>query len=134
MLIILLFSVFAPLPGACKSQTTTLTRLSKAIVQPTDASGEAEKQVILTIQPRPAVSSLAFTEIPAGMLDDSGCFTGTAAKELKEEAHLEVNQNDLLDLSELALSQEQSNDLLATDQLRAAMYPSPGKTPLCLSH
>lgn len=103
-------------------------------MQPTDASGEAEKQVILTVQPRPAVSNLAFTEIPAGMLDDSGCFAGTAARELREEAHLEVNQSDLLDLSELAMSQGRSDGLPTTEQLHTAMYPSPGKTPLCPSH
>ncbi|EMD63774.1 hypothetical protein COCSADRAFT_37531 [Bipolaris sorokiniana ND90Pr] len=97
-----------------------------AIVQPTDASGEAEKHVILTVQPRLAVSSLAFTEIPAGMLDDSGSFTGTAAQELKEEAHLHVKIAELLDLSELALEQGQADSLTPTGQLRTAMYPSPG--------
>lgn len=100
----------------------------QAIVQPTDASGEAEKHVILTVQPRLAVSSLAFTEIPAGMLDDSGSFTGTAAQELKEEAHLHVKIAELLDLSELALEQGQADSLTPTGQLRTAMYPSPGKT------
>lgn len=103
-------------------------KVSQAIVQPTDASGETEKHVILTVQPRLAVSSLAFTEIPAGMLDDSGSFTGTAAQELKEEAHLHVKIEELLDLSELALEQGQADSLAPTNQLRTAMYPSPGKS------
>jgi ADP-sugar diphosphatase len=61
------------------------------------------------------------------MLDDSGSFTGTAAQELREEAHLDVKKSELLDLSELALEQAQGDCLSAAEQLRTAMYPSPGK-------
>ena len=39
----------------------------------------------MTLQPRIPVASLAFPEIPAGMLDGSGNFSGTAAREIYEE-------------------------------------------------
>lgn len=61
------------------------------------------------------------------MLDDSGSFAGTAARELKEEAHLDIQASELLDLTELALS-EGSRDFVSTaEELHSAMYPSPGK-------
>lgn len=46
---------------------------------------DKEDQVLLTLQPRIPVASLAFPEIPAGMLDGSGNFSGTAAREIYEE-------------------------------------------------
>lgn len=51
------------------------------------AKGEEDK-VILTLQPRVPVPHLSFPELPAGMLDGSGNFSGTAAKEIKEEIGL----------------------------------------------
>lgn len=42
-------------------------------------------KLLLTLQPRVPVASLAFPELPAGMLDGSGNFAGTAAKEIYEE-------------------------------------------------
>jgi len=39
---------------------------------------------LLTLQPRIAAGSLAFPELPAGMVDD-GTFSGAAAKEIEEE-------------------------------------------------
>lgn len=41
--------------------------------------------MILTVQPRIPAGCLAFPELPAGMVDDSGTFSGAAAKEIKEE-------------------------------------------------
>jgi 8-oxo-dGTP pyrophosphatase MutT (NUDIX family) len=81
----------------------------------------------LTIQPRIAAGSLAFTEIPAGMLDD-GTFKGTAAKEIAEEAKLTVTEDDLINMSDLALADATpasfgSND---TESVESAMYPSVG--------
>ena len=54
------------------------------ILQPDDVPAEEErdKHVLMTVQPRIAAGSLAFTEIPAGMLDHSGSFSGGAAKEI----------------------------------------------------
>lgn len=94
------------------------------IVQPEDAQGDSEKHVVLTIQPRSAAGSLAFTEIPAGMLDD-GSLKGAAASEIEQEARLKVKESDLIDLSELALS---TNDSATATQetLSNAIYPSVG--------
>jgi ADP-sugar diphosphatase len=96
-------------------------------VQPEGAKGEDEKQVILTVQPRIAAGSLAFTEIPAGMLDgETNSFAGKAAKEIKEEADLEVKPDELLDMTKLALSDVQTDRVLPAESLAESMYPSPG--------
>jgi 8-oxo-dGTP pyrophosphatase MutT (NUDIX family) len=81
----------------------------------------------LTIQPRIAAGSLAFTEIPAGMLDD-GTFKGTAAKEIAEEAKLTVTEDDLINMSELALADEATASFSSSDaeSVESAMYPSVG--------
>jgi ADP-sugar diphosphatase len=97
-------------------------------VQPEDAQDDAEKHVIFTVQPRIAASSLAFSEIPAGMLDGN-TFKGAAAAELEEEARLIVKEDDLINMSELALDGTLStSSLTATSEegLQSAMYPSPG--------
>ncbi|KAI2488484.1 hypothetical protein Ptr902_02617 [Pyrenophora tritici-repentis] len=80
-----------------------------------------EPHVLLTLQPRIAASTLSFTEIPAGMLDDSGNLAGKAAQEISEEAHLTVHHTELLNMSELA-----TENSLKEEGLRNAMYPSPG--------
>lgn len=84
------------------------------ILQPDDIpkENEEEKYVILTTQPRIAAGSLAFTEIPAGMLDDAGTFSGGAAKEIKEETGLEVDARELLDMTALALENEQRDEVI----------------------
>jgi ADP-sugar diphosphatase len=99
----------------------------KIIVQPADASGEDEKHVILTVQPRTAVGSLAFTEIPAGMLDGAS-FKGTAANEIAEEAQLTVKESDLINMSELASEDaaHQSSSSEVRESIETAMYPSVG--------
>jgi ADP-sugar diphosphatase len=82
---------------------------------------------VLTVQPRIAAGSLAFTEIPAGMLDgETKSFAGKAAKEIKEEADLEVKEIELLDMTKLALSDVQADGLLPAESLEESMYPSPG--------
>lgn len=102
------------------------------IVQPEDAQGEDEKHVILTVQPRIAAGSLAFTEIPAGMLD-GGSLKGAAAAEIEEEARLKVNESDLINLSELALQDipatpwtEGNSTALGSESVENSMYPSVG--------
>jgi ADP-sugar diphosphatase len=72
-------------------------------VQPQGATGEEEKHVVFTVQPRIAAASLAFVEIPAGMLD-GGSLAGKAATELKEEADLTVEESELTNMSKLALN------------------------------
>ncbi|KAJ5913273.1 hypothetical protein N7504_002156 [Penicillium tannophilum] len=97
------------------------------IIQPDDipASQEKGKWAILTIQPRIPAGSLAFAEIPAGMLDDHGTFAGGAAKEIQEETGLLVQESDLIDMTALALQsmpQQSDND----EDLQKAVYPSAG--------
>jgi hypothetical protein len=75
----------------------------QVIVQPKGATGEEEKHVVFTVQPRIAAASLAFVEIPAGMLD-GGSLAGKAATELKEEADLTVEESELTNMSKLALN------------------------------
>ncbi|KAL9097514.1 MAG: hypothetical protein Q9165_000410 [Trypethelium subeluteriae] len=62
-------------------------------------------------------------ELPAGMLDDSGTFSGGAAKEIKEETALEVPESQLIDLTKLAL---EDVDQKSGEQLQNATYSSPG--------
>lgn len=104
------------------------------IVQPADASGDDEKHVILTVQPRIAAGSLAFTEIPAGMLD-GGSLKGMAANEIEEEAKLKVKESDLINLSDLALvdipqvpwtATSDSTTVNHFERVENAMYPSVG--------
>jgi ADP-sugar diphosphatase len=90
------------------------------------ADSSSEEYVILAIQPRIAAGSLSFVELPAGMLDDSGTFTGAAAKEIKEETGLDIEEKDLVDMTELVFkdrTQEQSSD---EPHLQRGIYPSPG--------
>ncbi|KAI7874751.1 putative NUDIX family hydrolase [Lichtheimia hyalospora FSU 10163] len=63
---------------------------------------DKEDQILLTLQPRIPVASLAFPEIPAGMLDGSGNFSGTAAREIYEETGLSIEEHELVDLTEKA--------------------------------
>lgn len=62
---------------------------------------EEEEYVVLTLQPRFAAGHFAFPEIPAGMLDGDGNFSGVAARELAEETGIKIRAGDLLDMTEL---------------------------------
>lgn len=63
---------------------------------------EGKAHVVCTVQPRLATGDFNFVEVCAGMLDGSGDFAGTAARELKEELDLEIHKDDLTNLSELS--------------------------------
>lgn len=63
---------------------------------------EGKNYAVVTVQPRVPTGQFNFVEIPAGMLDGSGNFGGTAAKELKEELELTVSEAELTDLTSLA--------------------------------
>ncbi len=58
-----------------------------------------KRYAILTVQPRLATGRFDFVEIPAGMLDGSGHFSGVAAREIEEELGLKITSEDLIDLS-----------------------------------
>ncbi|CAG8042412.1 unnamed protein product [Penicillium salamii] len=96
------------------------------VLQPDDIANptDNDKRAILTIQPRIPAGSLAFPEIPAGMLDDSGTFAGGAAKEIQEETGLLVEQADLVDMTALAARVNQGPS--DGECLQNAVYPSAG--------
>ncbi|KAF7118773.1 hypothetical protein CNMCM5793_008398 [Aspergillus hiratsukae] len=96
------------------------------VLQPDDvpSSNEDEKRAILTIQPRIPAGSLAFPEIPAGMIDDSGTFAGAAAKEIEEETGLTIPQRELVDMTSLAV--QSISEPKDGETLQRAVYPSPG--------
>lgn len=62
---------------------------------------EAE-YVVIVRQARTPIGASAFAEIPAGMLDGSGDFTGKAAAEMKEELGITIDKNKLVDITALA--------------------------------
>ena len=53
--------------------------------------------MLLTVQSRIAAGSLAFAEVPAGMLDDAGSISGGAAEEIEEETGLVIKDGGLID-------------------------------------
>lgn len=90
------------------------------IVRPTDSLDE--RYVIMTEQARIPAGSLSFMEIPAGMIDpEDDSFRGTAARELEEEIGLKLKEEDLINMTELALKGHETEE-----PLQNAMYPSPG--------
>ncbi|KAL1605258.1 hypothetical protein SLS60_004802 [Paraconiothyrium brasiliense] len=101
--------------------------------QKLDEEQEPELLSVLAIQPRIAAGSLAFAELPAGMLDDSGDLGGKAGEEIKEEVGITVNKSDLFNMSEAAvrdIHQQPSTNYNDEDTFREtvqdSMYPSPG--------
>jgi ADP-sugar diphosphatase len=96
------------------------------LLVPEDAAHDSdERYAVLTVQPRVPAGSLAFVELPAGMVDDAGSFAGAAAKEMQEELGLEIRDDELTCLSELANPQSETAEADEED-LPKAMYPSAG--------
>ncbi|RMD42866.1 hypothetical protein DV735_g2278, partial [Chaetothyriales sp. CBS 134920] len=61
-----------------------------------EGGNDAEEFTILTVQPRIATGSLAFVELPAGMVDGAtGSFAGAAAREIKQETGLDIREHEL---------------------------------------
>ena len=71
-----------------------------AILVVLHCKGEEEYTVLVT-QPRFASGSFEFPEIPAGVIDHGGSFAGNAARELEEEVGLKIQENELMDMTEL---------------------------------
>ena len=92
------------------------------VLQPDDVDrgSQKDKWVILTVQPRIPAGTLRVVELPAGMVDD-GTFSGSAAKEIKEELGLEIPEKELVNLSGLAVPKEENGE-----KLPQAMFPSAG--------
>ena len=97
------------------------------ILEPEEGRDSEDEYVILSVQPRIPAGSLAFIELPAGMLDDSGTFGGAAAKEIKEETGVGIEMKDLIDITNLALQSRTKDQSSQEDELlQNAVYPSPG--------
>ncbi|RYO93636.1 hypothetical protein DL766_003663 [Monosporascus sp. MC13-8B] len=110
--------------------------------------GEEERYVLLTVQPRIPAGSLAFVELPAGMVDDQDTFAGAAAREIEEELGLTIPAAQLRCLSDMAFTTREESHGQGQDQnqdrgqgrvqegdcrgeeeeedLARAMYPSAG--------
>ncbi|EOO01672.1 putative nudix domain-containing protein [Phaeoacremonium minimum UCRPA7] len=113
------------LPGSVFLRGPAVAML--VILIPDDAPPTTdERYVLLTVQPRIAAGSLAFVELPAGMVDDAGQFAGTAAKEIQEELGLEIPASELKCLSEMAAEGTASDKSDESEGLPQAVYPSPG--------
>ncbi|KAK0121915.1 hypothetical protein ONS95_010191 [Cadophora gregata] len=109
------------LPGAIFLRGASVGML--VLLQPDDlpASSQDEKHVIMTVQSRVAAGGLQFVELPAGMVDN-GTFAGTAAKEIEEELGLKIREDELINLSELAIPPTKEGE----EQCPRAMFPSSG--------
>ncbi|KAK5656381.1 hypothetical protein OQA88_4762 [Cercophora sp. LCS_1] len=129
------------LPGAVFLRGPSVAMLVMLVPDDVDPdNANDERHVLLTVQPRIAAGSLAFVELPAGMVDEEGNFGGTAAKEIKEELGMEIGVGELVCLSELAASREgEGEDAVETTEgdgpqerevgdgnLPRGVYPSPG--------
>jgi len=62
---------------------------------------EEQRWALCVRQPRLPAGKADFLEIPAGMLDGSGHFSGVAAKELSEETGIDIADDELVDMTEL---------------------------------
>ncbi|KAK0628242.1 hypothetical protein B0T17DRAFT_588437 [Bombardia bombarda] len=120
------------LPGAVFLRGPSVAML--VMLVPDDAPAETdERYVLLTVQPRIAAGSLEFAELPAGMVDEAGNFAGTAANEIREELGLEIPQEELINLSDMAFPAAAAAAAAATtegkeknENLPQAMFPSAG--------
>lgn len=138
--------------GAKPSTNSSTSKSTSTNTSTWMADASQEEYVILTVQPRVPAGSLGFIELPAGMIDDSGSFAGAAAKEIREETGLDISDDQLVDMTRLAVrahragsaaagrdsEQEQHQDpqdhaqdedaQSADDEphLQEAVYPSPG--------
>ena len=72
---------------------------SVAILVIIEDAKTGKEYTVLTRQARVPIGR-DFLEIPAGMMDDTDNFGGVAAKELEEETGIEINQRDLINLSD----------------------------------
>ncbi|KAJ8113807.1 hypothetical protein OPT61_g4152 [Boeremia exigua] len=80
------------------------------IFRPLDA--REQRYAITTQQARTPVDSLRFPKIPTGMLDRKGVFTGESAKAIEKLTGIKIEQRELVNLTELALSESNTKELL----------------------
>ncbi|KAI1655927.1 hypothetical protein F4813DRAFT_149167 [Daldinia decipiens] len=129
------------LPGSVFLRGASVAMLVMLVPDDVPAGHEDdERYVVLTVQARIPAGSLAFVELPAGMVDEGGTFAGTAAQEIKEELGLEIRASELRCLSDLVATtgsiESKANEDTNRDEnggegegdenLPQAMYPSAG--------
>ncbi|KAI8958145.1 hypothetical protein F5Y11DRAFT_337160 [Daldinia sp. FL1419] len=120
------------LPGSMFLRGPSVAMLVMLVPDDVPAGQEDdERYVVLTVQARIPAGSLAFVELPAGMVDEGGTFAGTAAQEIKEELGLEIPASELQCLSDLVASpsdhaenEEKAGE--SDENLPFAVYPSAG--------
>tara|TARA_B100001175_G_C19472078_1_gene622313 strand:+ start:589 stop:1350 length:762 start_codon:yes stop_codon:yes gene_type:complete len=61
---------------------------------------EGVEYAVTCVQPRVPLGTDSFVELPAGLLDDKNDFAGACARELKEEADISIQKDDLIDMTE----------------------------------
>lgn len=122
------------LPAAALLRGPSVAMLVMLIPEDDDGHGlsatqqEEERYAVLTVQPRVPAGSLAFVELPAGMVDDAGSFKGVAAKEIEEELGITIHESELVCLSDLAADTSTENEGTRSEgeDLAQAMFPSAG--------
>ncbi len=87
---------------------------------------DGELFTVLTVQARFPTGKYAFHDIPAGMVDDNGDFTGVAAKEMKEETGIEVRYCHISNLHRFVFAEPKSVDMHSHPSYwrRHVKYPS----------
>ncbi|KAI1803441.1 hypothetical protein F4811DRAFT_562485 [Daldinia bambusicola] len=139
----------ASLPGGVFLRGPSVAMLVMLVPDDAPPAGREERDderyVVLTVQPRIPAGSLAFVELPAGMVDEGGTFVGAAAQEIREELGLEIPASELRCLSDLvgtvpttaaptggkgdgaeSEGEEGQDQGQADENLPLAMYPSAG--------
>ncbi|KAF3479850.1 nudix hydrolase 14 [Arthroderma uncinatum] len=118
------------LPGSVFLRGGSVGMLPDDLPESSNPSSGDGKYAVLTVQPRIPAGSLTFVELPAGMIDEQGSFAGAAANEIQEETSLSIKQEELIDMSSLAIlgphknrNKEESEE---KESLQNAVYPSPG--------
>ncbi|KAJ4386828.1 hypothetical protein N0V93_009726 [Gnomoniopsis smithogilvyi] len=114
------------------------------VLIPDDSDQPDDAHVLLTVQPRIATGSLAFVELPAGMMDADSNFAGKAAQEIEEELGMVIKEEELTCLTDKVAEIRQakrmtgavpdatagsggsSGDGERRETLPFAMYPSAG--------
>lgn len=101
------------------------------VLIPDDANGHDDAHVLLTVQPRIATGSLAFVELPAGMMDADNNFAGKAASEIEEELGLVIKEEELTCLTDKVAEIRREKRMAEgsgeeRETLPFAMYPSAG--------
>jgi len=74
---------------------------------------DGKEHTVLVSQARVPIGKSDNVEVPAGMLDGDGKFSGVAAKELKEETGLEIDVKDLVCLTDWAYKESASGVYLS---------------------